>query len=148
MTTSLSLADCEIWPFAKDKDGYGLCKNAKGKTARAHREAYKAAYGEIPNGKMILHLCNNPSCVNVAHLYAGDGYDNMRDRKAAGRNTGWKGANHIGENNTRAILTEKDVRDIRHNRRYGMSRILAEKYSTTPAYIRRIWARDVWQHLS
>jgi hypothetical protein len=141
MQTSLNLSDCKIWKFCKDKDGYGLCKNSQGKTARAHREAYKAKYGEIPNGKMVLHRCNNPSCVNLDHLYLGDGYDNMRDRKLAGNNTGWKGYDRRGTKNPRAILSDDDIAYIKANRKYGMGKILAAKFNVSVGHIRRLWCK-------
>ena len=37
--------------------------------------------GEIPEGKLILHLCHRRSCVQPAHLYAGTQKQNTEDRK-------------------------------------------------------------------
>jgi hypothetical protein len=135
------LTDCQIWPYSKDKDGYGLCKNNLGKTARAHREAYKAKHGEIPGKLMVLHRCNNPSCVNVDHLYLGNGYDNMRDRKNAGRDHGWKGYDRHGTKNPRAILSDMDIEFIKANRKYGMAKILAVKFNVSVGHIRRVWCK-------
>jgi hypothetical protein len=41
-------------------------------------------YGEIPQGLQINHKCNNKSCINIEHLYAGTQADNMKDRVKAG----------------------------------------------------------------
>lgn len=46
--------------------------------------AWQMRYGFIPEGMMVLHKCNNPSCVNVDHLYLGNHDKNMADRMAAG----------------------------------------------------------------
>lgn len=118
-----------------------------GKTTRAHRVYYRAAYGEIPKGLWVLHKCNNPSCTNPEHLYAGTPKQNIEDRARAGNNTGWKGPNQVGTENTNVKLTEDQVKDILNNRKYGMSKVLAQKYNTSPAYIRRIWQRKTWAHI-
>ena len=142
----LNTTECRLWKYSKDKDGYGLLK-VNGKTTRAHRECYRAAFGEIPKGLLILHKCNNPSCTNPEHLYAGTQKQNMEDRALAGNGFGWKGPNQIGIKNTNVKLTEDQVKDILNNKKYGMSKILAKKYNTSPAYIRRIWQRQTWTHI-
>lgn len=63
---------------------YGLFSVGK-KLYRAHRFSYEIAIGPIPDGLLVLHKCDNPPCVNPAHLYAGTYVDNMRDRTSRGR---------------------------------------------------------------
>jgi hypothetical protein len=54
---------CWEWLAAKNAEGYGqYC----GK--RAHRFAFELAFGPIPEGYEIDHLCQNSSCVNPYHL--------------------------------------------------------------------------------
>jgi hypothetical protein len=55
--------------------------------ASAHRAAFAMAHGYIPTPS-CLHSCDNPPCVNVAHLREGTHADNMADRKAKGRYNG------------------------------------------------------------
>lgn len=58
---------CWVWTGAKSW-GYG-CYSAKGvKTRRAHRVAYLALVGAIPDGLVLDHLCRVKACVNPAHL--------------------------------------------------------------------------------
>lgn len=55
---------CILWAGAIDRHGYGRTAKAK----LAHRVAYEAAVGLIPNGLTIDHLCRNRACVNIAHM--------------------------------------------------------------------------------
>ncbi len=61
--------DCWNWTATKSKRGYGYA-NVDGRSYRAHRLSYMIFVGEIPDGLVLDHICNNPSCVNPAHLEA------------------------------------------------------------------------------
>jgi hypothetical protein len=74
---------CWTWTGPCDRGGYGRW----GKKL-AHRLALAAAQGPIPAGKMALHRCDNPPCVNPKHLYVGTASDNMRDALARGQHPG------------------------------------------------------------
>lgn len=81
----------------------------KGKISRAHRVAYELAHGEVQEGMMVLHTCDNTLCCNPAHLYLGDHAQNMRDMVHRKRRKGVG----VGEENGRARLTQKQAEAIR-----------------------------------
>lgn len=59
--------DCWHWTASHNQRGYGTFWSGKQPTS-AHRFAYELAHGPVPEGLTVDHLCNNPPCVNPAHL--------------------------------------------------------------------------------
>jgi hypothetical protein len=76
---------CWPWLGSKaNKDGYGAFVIGK-RYRLAHRCAAALAFGEVGTGKIVMHTCDNPPCVNPAHLRVATQADNMRDRSEKGR---------------------------------------------------------------
>jgi len=97
---------CHLWTAAVDRDGYGRIK-VDGKMEQAHRIAWELKNnGPVPDGKCVLHECDNPLCVNPDHLFDGTHADNMLDMVEKDRQP--RGEQHGGHK-----LTEEDVRQTR-----------------------------------
>ena len=77
--------ECWNWTGARDKNGYGKFAHAVGATDRAHRVSYRMHTGEPTDGVEVMHLCDNPSCVNPVHLRCGSHGENMADMARKGR---------------------------------------------------------------
>jgi hypothetical protein len=75
---------CLIWPEPRDKDGYGIFY-ANGQRFAAHRLACELSQGAIPQGKSVMHLCNEPACINGQHLRVGTHKENMEYKSESGR---------------------------------------------------------------
>lgn len=74
---SFPVSGCWIWTASLDGKGYGQI-NIDGQMHRAHRAAYRAFRGEIPDGLVLDHLCKTPMCVNPWHLEAVTQKENIR----------------------------------------------------------------------
>ena len=88
---------CWLWTGAWDTRGYGKFKVTNSATGKAHRFFYKQMVGPIPDGMLVCHRCDTPSCVNPVHLFLGTAADNAEDKRRKGRC-----GDCSGENNGRA----------------------------------------------
>jgi hypothetical protein len=119
-------------------NGYGRIKGER-TVELAHRAAWKAWCGPIPDGLCVLHRCDNRCCVEPTHLFLGTHQDNVSDmiqkgRKAPPANT--PGAAHIprGEGHWNARLTEQQVAEIRMRANEPRKKLAAE-FGVTYRYI-------------
>lgn len=123
----------------------------------AARVAYELTKGPIPDGACVCHACDNPICVNPAHLFLGTRADNNADRDSKGRQA--RGGRHgfalhpetiaRGERASKAKLTEDQVREIRERYASGTvtTRSLGEEYGVSHTSIRFVIRRKSWWHV-
>ena len=143
---------CWMWTGTKSHNGYGVI-GVNGKNIRAHRFSWSVFNNkDIPDGMVVMHSCDNPSCVNPEHLSIGTHYDNEADKVAKGRQARGESLSkaqgnqkRCGEKNPRSKLTEDDVMAIMKDT--DSQRIIAKKYNVTQATINLIKTRRTWRHV-
>ena len=137
--------ECWEWKATKTRGGYGsfgLGSKASGKEM-AHRVSYRIHYGEIPEGKLVLHSCDNPSCVNPKHLRVGTAFDNTHD--AIDRKRFVMPPVLNGESNHKAKLTKEDVAYIREHWEIKAS-YFAAKHGVHESTIFNILSGRTWRN--
>lgn len=76
---------CWEWTAAKYSNGYGAFQYFHGKVSVAHRWAYAAEFGPIPDNLVLDHLCRNVACVRPSHLEAVTQRENVHRGLNVGR---------------------------------------------------------------
>lgn len=146
---SVSVSGCWVWTGRTDANGYGRVGT---KSELAHRIAYRTAFGDFDSHLFVCHTCDNPPCVNPAHLFLGDAAANNRDRHSKGRSKNLFASNdkhpariRQGEQHWCARLSVEDVRCIRRLRKSGQLQAeIATQFGVHPSTISRI-ARGEWR---
>ena len=134
-THSYGGTPCWEWTGAKDRKGYGLF----GRSGRAHRVAWERANDEpIPEGMCVCHRCDNPPCINPAHLFPdtiqGNNLDCVNKRRHA-----------RGTKSGAAKLSDSDIKQIRLDSR--RAREIAAEYGVTDSHICAIKNGKKWRHV-
>lgn len=132
---------CGLWTGPPDKDGYGVLHRGPTKI-KAHRLSYELHYGPFSPSLNVCHHCDNPPCVNPAHLFLGTDATNKADQIAKGRM-------QRGSNRASAKLTETDVLIVRERYAAGtvLGRELAAEYGVAKPTIYNIVHRRKWKHI-
>lgn len=132
--TKKSEGSCWEWQGTKNKSGYGVV-GFKGKFIGAHRATWILAHGDnIGSADFICHICDNRSCVNIAHLWVGNAKENAIDMAKKGRSSG--------------ILSIEQVREIKKALEEGQSGYsLAKIYNVNKSTIYLIRRRLNWNHI-
>jgi hypothetical protein len=124
---------CWEWRGYRGPKGYGTCY-FQSKMRRSHRVAFFLANGKWPT-PACLHHCDNRSCCNPAHLYAGTDLDNARDRDTRKRRRA-----PSGEASANAKLTNTESDCIRVEYAAGGITLqeLADRYSVSRSTIHAV----------
>jgi hypothetical protein len=104
----------------------------------AHRLAYALTFPGWDSKQKVLHRCDNPPCVNPAHLFIGSQADNVADMIAKGRAHDCR-----GEGGGNVKLTAQQVIAIRAEPL--LQRQIAVKYGIERSVVSRIRARRLWR---
>jgi hypothetical protein len=133
--------DCWFWTGNKNRDDYGVF-GWGGVNVLAHRWFYEECVGPIPRKTVLMHTCDNPSCVNPAHLSIGTHSKNRRDTISKNRHA-------KGESMPTAKLTEDAVRDIRNRYAAGDANQpqLAKEYCVDQTLISHVVTGKSWRHV-
>lgn len=132
--------ECWFWQAGIQK-GYGCFWN--GRMSSAHRFSWVLANGKIPIGLSVCHKCDNPLCVNPAHLFLGTQVENIQDSIKKGRFSRAR-----GERQHLSKLTDSKVKEMRELQKTGLTfKKLAETYGVTIAAAHRAVRGFTWKHV-
>jgi hypothetical protein len=130
--------ECWIWTAGISR-GYGIVSR-EGRSIKAHRLSYEIHHGPIPPGMLVMHSCDNPSCVNPEHLSVGTETDNVRDMINKGRNKDRRGEKHPLKK-----LSLKQVEEIRQLRGLMGHKLIAEKFGISKSHVSGIQRGEYWK---
>lgn len=142
-----AIGSCWEWTKSKDKDGYSRIR-LSGKNFFVHRASWCIAndieLSALSREIIVLHKCDNRSCVNPNHLYIGDHKQNALDRCTRGRT-------HIpayGNPGFISKLTPDKVIEIRRLLSIGINGSqVAEKFKVSNTTISKIRTGKKWKWL-
>lgn len=130
-----NLDGCWIWKASlSGQNGYGFFRIGKKEgCTTAHRFSYTLDKGIIPEGMLVCHSCDKPTCVNPNHLFLGTHRDNAIDRQNKGRGSAPR------------KLTLKQVKRIKSST-ISQSK-LALQFKVSRATIAHIQYGQTWAHI-
>jgi hypothetical protein len=140
---------CWLWTGCRYPKGYGVFHVMGGPNQQiripAHRFAIQSTGIVIPHGMVVMHLCDNPPCVNPAHLRVGTYKENTQDCLSKGRH---KCSDLRGSELPFSVLTEDIVREMRTRRGAGERVIdIAKAYNVDRGTVSSAISGTTWQHV-
>lgn len=130
--------------FIPDKDGYhciNLYRDGRLQQIRVHALVLTVFVGPCPDGLQCRHLDGNKTNNCVSNLSWGTPLENGYDKIL-------HGTSNLGEKNTKAKLTEKDVLEIRERASKGETQTaIAKDFPMTIKGISLIVNRRTWKHI-
>jgi len=129
---------CLEWQGMRDKDGYARFGE---KAKIVSRILYEKKHGAIPEGMCVCHVCDNPGCVNIDHLWLGTVKQNNNDKKEKGRCV-------FGSKHHKTHLKESDIDHIKILFNEGVFQsIIAEEYKISQSTVSSIGLNKFWKHV-
>jgi hypothetical protein len=133
-----------LWRGRLNEKNYGVLDGeGRGSSAvLAHRASYTLNIGPIPAGMFVCHSCDNPSCVNPAHLWLGTNTDNIEDMVSKDRH-------QHGDGHYQAKLTAAQVVEIRYRHAHESvsQRALCAEFGVHPSTMCDVIKGRTWKHL-
>lgn len=122
--------ECWVWTRATSGEYGEISLGGRGRPISAHRASWLLTCGPIPPGLSVLHSCDNPPCVNPAHLFLGTQADNVADMERKGRA---RRRAVSGEGHYLATLSDASAEEIRslYASGAGSQYALARRFRTT-----------------
>lgn len=105
---------------------------------KAHRYSWALHNGPIPEGKHVLHRCDNRWCVNPEHLWIGTQAENVEDALKKGRHVAGSrvGTSRFDDETIIAIrMADGPIADV------------ARQFGCDYTHVMRIQRSDCWKHL-
>lgn len=136
-------AECWPWLAGQSSTGYGWIYICGGRRNPVRTYAHRAAlYYSTGKWKSVArHTCDNPICCNPRHLRWGTKRDNAQDALRRGRA-------YIGESNSNAKLTNRQVLQIRRLRSSGLTyKEISGATGVTTSRIAFVVTRQGWTHV-
>ena len=131
---------CWSWKKSHDKNGYTRFYANKA-SIQGSRVSYYLTYGNLRKDDCVCHTCDNPGCVNPAHLWVGSKAENNKDMRDKMRHV-------YGETSKNAKLTMGDVIDIKRRLKYGESGLsISKDYPVSNKTISNILHGKKWAHV-
>lgn len=131
--------------YAKLENGYHVAPYDSGHN-KHHRYIYARHHEYVfQPGDVVMHLCDNKSCIEITHLKLGTQKDNVRDCINKGRRGD---TSHKGEDHPFSYLREYEVLEIRKLSAEGVRNVdLADQFHVSRSMISSIIHRRYWKHI-
>ncbi|AYV83316.1 MAG: HNH endonuclease [Hyperionvirus sp.] len=131
-----------IWQQYKNSEGYGQ-STFNDITISAHRLSYIVFNKKmIPDGLVVRHMCNLPSCVNPEHLEVGTPLQNSADKKKFNTEL-------LGEKNPRSTIDTPTAKMIYISKILGLMRkTRAALFKVSVDLVIAIDTKRSWKHIT
>lgn len=133
---------CWLWTASRSKQGRGYGQFFAGRVRiNAHRYSWEFHRGPIPPGLVVMHRCDNPPCVNPAHLALGTHVENQADKVLKDRQA-------RGESAGRTKLCAAEALEIHRRSNSEPLLKLAREFGVNSATVWAIKVGRSWRHLN